>query len=327
VTQAWLRTYTRNAEHYAVMREIGLRSYMCVPLATGGRVLGALTFLSAAPGRHYGPADVALAEEIGHHAALAIDNARLYREAQEAVAVRDHFLMAASHDLRTPLTVINGHAALMHRRLESGRVPDAVWLRTHVDAMSDAANRMASTVEEITDAAQLQMGRTLTLQLSTVDFGALVRSAIGVVAEANVRWRTGPLLVDAPDGVLVEGDRARLERVVQNVVGNAVKYSPPDAPVHVEVRAQAAQATMTVCDHGVGIPAAELPHIFTPFFRASTSASIGGTGIGLAGAKAIVEQHGGHIEVQSAVGEGTTVVVTLPNTGVQPSDAGQIIPT
>ena len=314
VTDAWLRTYTRNAEHFALMKEMGLCSYLCVPLSVTGRVLGALTFLSTDGERRYGADDLALAEELGRHAALAIDNARLYGEAQQAVRVRDHFLMSASHDLRTPLTVISGTTALLHRRLERGEAPDLAWMHMRLTAVRDAASRMASTVEEITDAAQLQMGGTLALDVGPLDLGALVRAVAGYVAQAGRGGPAVPLVVDAPEGIAIEGDRARLERVVQNIVGNAVKYSPSGTPVEIEVRAAPDAATVTVRDRGVGIPVDELPRLFTPFFRASTSKGIAGTGIGLAGSKTIVEQHGGHIAIDSVVGAGTTVTIALPRT-------------
>jgi signal transduction histidine kinase len=112
--------------------------------------------------------------------------------------------------------------------------------------------------------------------------------------------------------VLVEGDRARLRRVVENLLGNAVKYSPDGTPVQIEVRATEEGAVLAVRDRGVGIADDELPHIFSRFYRASTARDVPGAGIGLASAKTIVEQHGGQISVASALGVGTTAVVVLP---------------
>ena len=315
VTDDWLRTNTRGVEHFRVMREIGLRSYMSVPLVARERILGTITFLSSLPDRHYGPDDLSLAEDLARRAAMAVDNARLYGAAQEArataeaaVRVRDEFLGVASHDLRSPLTNILGRADLLELRLKGSTPPDAAWVSTQIEALRGAARRMLATVQEITDAVQLQIGRALTLQTGPVDVGEMVRA---VVEEYGARQDAAPVTVQAPPGLVVDGDRARLERVVQNIVDNAVKYSPRRTPVRVTVQARDEWAIIVVRDSGVGIPAEELPRIFTRFYRASTASGIRGTGIGLAGAKTIVEQHGGRIEIQSTVGRGTTVTVYL----------------
>jgi signal transduction histidine kinase len=170
---------------------------------------------------------------------------------------------------------------------------------------------MVATVEEITDVAELQIGRRLDLKVQPVDVGEMVRAAAALV-EGSAPRGAAPIVVAASDSVVVEGDGMRLERVLQNVIGNAVKYSPGGTPVQVQVRRQEDRALITVRDGGVGIPAAELPYIFSKYYRASTSIGIKGTGIGLAGAKAIVTQHGGHIALDSIVDQGTTVVISLP---------------
>ena len=246
----------------------------------------------------------------------AEDARRVAREAQEraeeALRMRDDFMNAASHDLRTPLTGVIGRADLMQMRLDSGAPLDEEWLRTQMGTLRQSARRMAGTVDEITDAAQLQMGRTLSLKRESVDVAEMVKGVAAIVAAASPGQGGAPIEVDATPGVVVEGDRRRLERVVQNVVGNAVKYSPEGTPIDVGVRQREGWAVITVRDHGVGIPADELPRIFTRFYRASTSKGIAGTGIGLAGSKTIVEQHGGQITIESIVGEGTTVTVLLP---------------
>ncbi len=316
VTDEWLRAHTRGDEHFRVMRKIGLRSYMAVPLVARERTLGTITFLSSLPGRHYGLDDLALADDLARRAALAVDNARLYRLAREAqaaaeaaVRMRDEFLGLASHDLRSPLTNILGRADLLEMRLKGSTPPDTAWTGAQIEALRGAARRMLTTVQEITDAVQLQIGRALTLQQAVFDVSEMVRA---VVEEYGARQDAAPLTVQAPPGVIVEGDRARLERVVQNIVDNAVKYSPRRTAVRVTVRADDGWAVITVRDRGVGIPAEELPRIFTRFYRASTASGIKGTGIGLAGAKAIVEQHGGRVDLRSTLGRGTTVTVYLP---------------
>ncbi len=258
-----------------------------------------------------------LALRAAFHAIAEAEQARgLAREAQaraeEALRVRDDFMNAASHDLRTPLTGVMGRSDLIQTRLSSGRPLDEAWFRTQVDLLRQSARRLAATVEEITDAAQLQMGRPLSLKRELVDVGEMVRGVSVMVAAASVWNNAAPVEVEAAEGMVIEGDRRRLERVVQNVVGNAIKYSPGGALVRVSVDGDAEWATITVRDQGVGVPADELPRLFTRFYRASTSKGIAGTGIGLAGSRTIVEQHGGHIGIASVVGEGTTVTVSLP---------------
>lgn len=240
------------------------------------------------------------------------DEAEQARAVAEAtVRGRNDALSAAAHDLRSPLTSILGQADLMHARLSRAGLPSADWLRARVESVRSGALRMTVMVEELLDVARLQMGQTLELQMEEVDVGALVREVAQARQEIEGRASV-PVYVDAPAGLAVQADRARLERVVENIVGNAIKYSPMSTPVQVTVRRQDDTATITVQDQGVGIPTEELPFLFTPFYRASTSQGTPGIGIGLAGAKTIVEQHGGQIAIESSVGEGTTVVVSLP---------------
>jgi signal transduction histidine kinase len=232
------------------------------------------------------------------------------QRAEQAASVRDEFLRAASHDLRTPLTVMLGHVELIRTELDKGRPVSAEWLDKHLTPMTSAGSRMVDHLQEITDTARLQMGEQLDLRMETVDVGALVRDVVGSMDAG--RPRGAAPVVDARDDVVIQGDRLHLERVMQNIIGNAIKYSPAGTPVHVAVGRHDQWAVISVSDRGVGIPHDELPHIFTPFYRASTARGIPGTGIGLSGSRMIVEQHGGHITVVSTVGQGTTVVVHLP---------------
>jgi len=245
---------------------------------------------------------------VSRRQAEAAEDARI--DAETAVGVRTDVLNAAAHDLRTPVTTILGHADLLLVRLERELPPTPEWLRARREAIRKGATRIRAMVDELLDAARLQTGQSLELQLETVDVGALVRD---IARPRDPGVSGGPqIVVDAPTGLIVEGDRARLERVVDNLLGNAIKYSPAATPIHVEARGEQEGVTVTVRDQGVGIPADELPRLFTPFYRAATARGIPGVGIGLAGAKTIVEQHGGRITVDSAAGQGTTVVITLP---------------
>jgi two-component system OmpR family sensor kinase len=238
-------------------------------------------------------------------------------QAEAAVRLRNDFLTVAAHDLRTPLTNMLGRLQLIGARLHraDGGALDPDWLRGQLDSAAASTQRLLGTVNELGDMARLQAGEALELDRAPVDLGALVRAAVEDVAVVggSQGLATVPIEIDAPGApVIVESDEGRLRRVLQNVLGNAVKYSPTGTPVRVEVRRRDGLAVVAVRDRGVGIPAAELPRIFERYYRASTARGMAGSGIGLSGAQAIVAQHGGTITIESVVGAGTTVTVTLP---------------
>jgi len=246
-------------------------------------------------------------------------------EAEVALRLRNDFLGVAAHDLRSPLTNIIGRAQLMRSRLRRSQEVDGGWLDSQLESVADTSRRMVALVNEFGDVARLQTGQALELQIEEVDLGALARAAadeaLPPTDATDATGATGSgsgsgsarVLVDAPETPLeVEGDGARLGRVLQNIIGNAVKYSPEGTPVRVTLREAGGWAIIVVRDEGIGIPADELPRVFTRFYRASTARGIAGSGIGLSGAKAIVEQHGGHIALESDAGTGTAVTVRLP---------------
>lgn len=233
-------------------------------------------------------------------------------QVEGALRVRDDFLMAASHDLRTPLTAIQGFAELVRMRLDADPSPDTTWLHAQMDRLYEGAIRMTATVDDITDMAQLQIGHQLALRVEAVEMAALVRETIAGMTAPRGRADAARVIVHATGSSMILGDRRRLERVLQNVIGNAIKYSQPGKPVHVTIERHDRWVTLRVRDRGVGIPPDDLPHIFDLFYRASTAQGIMGSGIGLAGAKAIIEQHGGQITVESEVGRETTITIRLP---------------
>ena len=255
----------------------------------------------------------------GERAALLARERAARTEAEGAVALRDHLLSLAAHDLRTPLAALAGHIQLQRRRLERGAVPNGVALGAFLDTLHDLIQRQVAVVDEVTDAAYLQMGERLTLHVAPVDLGTLATEVADIVAQAHgAAVAAIAVVVDVGTDAVVAGDYDRLARVLQNVIGNAVKYSPAGAAIRVGLRAEEGAVTIVVRDEGVGIPPSEVSQVFTPFYRASTARGFAGTGLGLAGARAIVDQHGGTITLESAPGVGTTVTITLPRVGVAP---------
>jgi signal transduction histidine kinase len=179
-----------------------------------------------------------------------------------------------------------------------------------VTAIERSASRMAYQVDELLDVARLQMGQDLALRIEPVDLVALARES---AVEFDQRATDHVVRFEGKvTEVIAEVDRLRIERVVANLLANAVKYSPKGGEIVVTVTVEDGEAVLSVRDRGIGIPAPDLPRIFEPFHRGANTAATAGTGIGLAGAKRIVEHHGGRIAVESTEGEGSTFTVRLP---------------
>ena len=225
------------------------------------------------------------------------------------------FLEAVSHDLKNPLASVRAQAQLLARRARRGVVPEAGALVDVMESIDAATRRMQSQLEELQDAVRLRSGHPLELRLSSTDLVELCRQAVGDIAAAAPRHE---LRVDAADRTLTGmWDALRLRRVLDNLLDNAVKYSPEGGPVVVTIgrdeRAGKSWAVVRVADEGVGIPEGDLPHVFERYRRGSNVGTrIVGTGIGLAGVRQIVEQHGGEVSVASEEGRGSVFTVALP---------------
>lgn len=315
VTEETLSRIARNDGEARLLRELGLCSYVIAPMIAHGRTLGAIVLNSLQPERRYAEADFNLAIDLARRAALAVDNARLYQEAQGALQARNAFFSSISHDLKTPLTVIKGQAQLLRRRL--GRIDgvDVTWLREGLDNVEATAERMTGLINQILDLARLQANQPLDLNLRPTDLVALAREAVG---QHQATTDVHRLHVSAdPEEVIGLWDADRLRRVLDNLLSNAIKYSPRGGAVDVSVTIENGPghplATVRVRDEGLGIAVADLPRLFAPFQRArNTAVRIHGTGVGLASARQIVEQHGGTIGVESKEGTGSTFTVRLP---------------
>jgi signal transduction histidine kinase len=220
-----------------------------------------------------------------------------------------------AHDLRGPLTAIKGRAQLMKRRAEQAETPLPASFEDNLNAIESTADQMAGQIDELLDVAQVQAGQAAPLRSRPTSLAEVIQSVLAVHEDALA----GPRLrLEAPPEPLVGSwDEVRIRRVVENLVANAIKYSPDGGEIVVTVRPEQADgqvwAVFAVQDHGIGIPAADLPSIFSSFFRGSNvDAETSGFGLGLAGAHQIVIQHGGRIDVASEVGVGTTFTVRLP---------------
>ncbi|MDT7542061.1 MAG: hypothetical protein QOE33_1965 [Acidobacteriota bacterium] len=312
ITDEMLAHGAKDEEHLSILREMGLSAVMIVPLAAHGRVLGAITFVAAGAARGFGAEDLALAEALSHRAAFAIDNARLYREAQEANRLKDEFLATVSHELRTPLTAVIGWLHL----IRSGQMDDVTVARA-LETVERNARSQAQLIEDLLDVSRVVTGN-LRLDIRPVDLASVIDSAI-TSARPAAHAKSISIRADLdPQLPPVSGDPDRLQQVVWNLLTNAVKFTPEGGRVEVRTLKREAHVEIVVSDTGSGIPAEFLPHVFDRFRQAdqSTTRAQGGLGLGLAIVRHLVELHGGSVRAESdGAGKGATFAVSLPTVG------------
>lgn len=233
--------------------------------------------------------------------------------AEAAVALRDDFLSIASHELRTPVAVLLGNTQLLERVLLS-RVKQDTQVRQSFAAIHRQLTRIQALIATMLDVSRIERGH-LKIAHDPLDLVALVQV---VVDEVRTTAQAHPIELvvptDPPLDVFVYGDALRLEQVMFNLLQNAIKYSPDGGPIQVEVARTSDWASVVVTDHGLGIAAEALPHLFERFYRAPAvrSEHISGLGIGLFIVREIVMLHGGDVSVASEQGTGTSFTVRLP---------------
>ena len=295
------------AEHLAELRRIGVRSWIAVPLVASGTTVGLLTVATAESGRILDANDVRLAEELGGRAAQALENARLFGEAQAAVRARDDVLSVVSHDLRNPLGVVTLGARVIGA-LPDG--PDALErARTNGRRIQAAAERMGRLIGDLLDLAALRAGRLAVERVACAPADLLreaVEEARGAAADRGLE-----LALRAEPGLpRVACDRGRVLQILGNLVSNAVKATERGF-VRVSATNRPGAVEFEVRDSGPGISPEEQARLFERFSR-GRNAGYPGTGLGLAIARALVEAHGGRIWVESRPGEGAAFRFTLP---------------
>ncbi|MET0390563.1 MAG: PAS domain-containing sensor histidine kinase, partial [Polyangiales bacterium] len=270
--------------HVQLQRELGLRSAMIVPLRARGRTLGALSFVSAESNRKFGDADLSFAEELANIAALAVENARLYREAQDANRAKDEFLATVSHELRTPLNAILGWASLLRTsELANDKREHAL------EVIERNARSQAQLIEDLLDVSRIISG-TLRLESRPVDLVTIIESALDTLRLAAESKGVQLRVTLDDDARRAMGDAGRLQQIVWNLLSNAVKFTSRGGSVSVNLARVASRAEIHVSDTGHGIAPEFLPHIFERFKQAdaTTTRSHGGLGLGLAIVKHLV---------------------------------------
>jgi signal transduction histidine kinase len=310
VTAETLRALPEDLEHDSIVDQLQLRSLIVVPLRTRNRILGAISYGSTSADQFNGPERQQLIEELAMRAALAIESAQLYNAAQQAIQAREEVIGIVSHDLRTPLNVVQMGAKALLRHCFRDKGDEIV--RRQLEVIGLSAERMSGLVRDLLDLVQIDSGR-LPIHPEPTDAAELVEESIeGIRPLAEEKLIS--LRVDLParlPALLV--DPGRVHQVFTNLLTNALKFTPQGGTITVAASLTNDDGVrFTVTDSGCGIAAKDLPVLFDRFWQANQRSNRGGIGLGLSIAKGIVEGHQGTIGVESKEGQGTTFFFTLP---------------
>jgi signal transduction histidine kinase/response regulator RpfG family c-di-GMP phosphodiesterase len=295
------------------IRSLAAKSFIAVPLRAHDRVLGAIVMINTRPGKICGPEELSLAEELAHRAALALDNAGLYKSAQRARAesdranrAKDSFLAMLSHELRTPLTPVLTSVLALE---QSENLPDE--MRASLQMIRRNVQLEARLIDDLLDLTRISKGK-VQLNLEEADAHLLLRSALEI-CQADIDKKKLTLRTDfAAEKASLEADPARLQQIFWNLIKNAVKFTPEGGRLEIRTENRDGTLCVEVSDTGMGIAAETLPKIFNAFEQGERS-HFGGLGLGLAISKALVETHHGKLIAQSdGPDKGATFTAIFP---------------
>src|SRR5437762_496561 len=312
------------------IRSLAAKSFIAVPLRTHDRVLGAIVMINISPGRICGPDELALAEELAHRAALAIDNAGLYQSAQKARTeseranrAKDSFLAMLSHELRTPLTPVLISVVALE---QTDDLPHE--LRSSLQMIRLNVELEARLIDDLLDLTRISKGK-VQLNLDEVDAHLLLRSALEI-CQADIDKKNLALVIEfAAEKATLQADPARLQQIFWNLIKNAVKFTPEGGRLEIRTENCDGQLRVAISDTGMGIDAESLPKIFNAFEQGERT-QFGGLGLGLAISKTLVETHHGKLIAESeGRDKGATFTAVFPlseTTGDAKQNASPAVP-
>jgi len=302
-----------------LLHRLGLRSFMAVPLRARGRVFGVVDFGITDSGRRFDAADVALATELAGRCAMAIDNARLHRQAHDAVRAREHMLAVVSHELRNPLGAISMAASIVERGLDSAARAEHARASSVIER---ACGRMNRLIGDLGDLASIDGGR-LSLKRAELAADRIVEDAVEAVRAAAQDAEIDLSSVPAAEPLFVLADHDRLQQVLVNLLSNAIRVTPPGGRVWVRHRRRGEAVVFSVSDTGPGIAREQQARIFEAYWRGS-DVRYKGSGLGLSIANGILAAHGGRLWVVSRPGRGATFRFSLPSLAVEGAQPGGV---
>jgi PAS domain S-box-containing protein len=307
VDDSWLEAHEEDPEILSQWRQLRVRSMLVVPLAVGERSSGAITLLELEGRSRFGPDVRDLAEKFASHASLALENARLYREARRATEGRDQVLGVVSHDLRNPLSAIAMCASALREDTQIAEVERETLITTIIES-TEWMNRL---IQDLLDVATIETGR-LSLERGRESAPALVSRAIRMF-DVEAAQRRVSLVEQLPAALpMLAVDASRIVQVLGNLLRNALKFTPDGGRIVVGAELRAGAVVFFVRDNGPGVPLADQPRVFDRYWHSRRTANKRGTGLGLSIAKGIVEAHGGRMWLESTPGQGATFYFSIP---------------
>ena len=309
INDDFLKAFAVQTQMINIIKQIGLKSYIGVPLIARKKIIGAMSISSVQKGRYYTNDDFIFMQEVGRRVAIALDNSRLYQNAQNAITIRDEFISVASHELKTPVTSIKAFAQVLQNKFKKNNDVESFKLLTKVNTQID---KLVVLIQDLLDVSKIEEGK---LEYNETEF--YIDELIKEVVE-ELQRTTENHNIDCITGekLLIKADKDRIGQVLTNLITNAIKFSTDNKKIIVKTKHTNKNVVVSVQDFGIGIPQEKQDRIFERFFqitgRNNVRHSSSGLGLGLYISSKIIHQHKGKIWVKSIEGKGSTFYISLP---------------
>lgn len=310
ITDEMIEASARTKKELALARKLKFKSAIIVPIFSQKKPIGTISLITTDTRRYYNEADLLMAQELATRASVAIENARLYKGSQEAITVRDDFISVASHELKTPVTSVKMFAQVLKKHSE--QIGDSKAAK-QLSMMDEQINKLTELIYDLLNVSKIQAGR-MEFRIKEFDFDKAVREVIEILQQSEEKHK---IIIKGKTNKKVKGDKERIGQVINNLVSNAIKYSPKADKVDVVLRSDKGNVEVAVKDYGIGMNEEHLEKIFERFYRVydTTDKTFPGLGIGLYIASEIINRHGGKLWVDSNIGKGSTFYFSLPVNG------------
>lgn len=310
ITEEMLKAIIQKKDQLKLALKLGFKSAMIVPIFSKEKPIGAISFITTETRRYYNQADLLMAEELATRASVAIENAKLYKGSQEAITMRDDFISVASHELKTPVTSVKMFTQVLKKHSEQIGDKKAV---SHLSKMDQQINKLTELIYDLLNVSKIQAGR-MTFKEELFNFDNAVKEVVDILQQSEENHK---LIIKGKTGKKVRGDQERIGQVINNLISNAIKYSPKADKVYIYLKSNSKNVTVAVKDFGIGMSEEHLERIFERFYRVydTNDKTFPGLGIGLYISSEIVKRHGGKLWVESGVGKGSTFYFSIPING------------